>query len=202
MKVKIGLFGGSFNPIHNGHLIIASIFFEEFSLWRCYFIPNNISPFKFENTESDIPKQHRLNMLRSAIQDDNRFAIDTFEIEKEEISYSHLTVEYFKKKFPNDELHFLIGDDQAIEFIKWKNWRSILENSYLVVARRNANIDYTKDILSNIDMDFHSKIKFLNNPLIEISASSVRNLIALGKDFRYLLPYSVYRYILENGLYK
>lgn len=202
MKGKIGLFGGSFNPIHIGHLITASTFFDEFSLWKCYFIPNNISPFKVEKTGSVIPKQHRLNILSSAILDDNRFAIDTFEIEKDEISYSYLTVEYFKEKYPNDELYFLIGDDQAIEFIKWKNWQSILYNSYLVVARRNANIDFTKDILTKIPVNFHSRIKFLNNPLIEVSASTIRSMIALHKDFRYLLPYSVYSYIVENELYK
>lgn len=202
MKDRIGLFGGSFNPIHIGHLIIASAFYDEFSLRRCFLIPNNISPFKITKTDSGISKQHRLNMLRAAIKDDNRFAIDTFEIERDEISYSFLTIEYFKERYPNDELYFLIGDDQAREFTKWKNWQSILENSYLAVARRNANINYTNDILSKIDIHLHSKIKFLNNPFIEISASFIRNMITLGRDCRYLLPYSVYRYIVENGLYK
>ncbi|MGQ9819628.1 MAG: nicotinate (nicotinamide) nucleotide adenylyltransferase [Candidatus Kapaibacteriales bacterium] len=201
MERKIGLFGGSFNPIHIGHLIIASIFFDEFSLQKCYFIPNYLSPFKADKFKLDIDKQHRLNMLHSAILDDNRFAIETFEIDKNEISYSYLTISYFKEKFPNDELYLLVGDDQAIEFIKWKNWQFILENAYLVVGRRTSNINYKKDILSKIDANFHSRIKFLNNPLIEISSSSIRNMFALHKDCKYLLPKEVYKYILENGLY-
>lgn len=202
MQSKIGLFGGSFNPIHLGHLIIASNFVEEFSLQKCYFIPNNISPFKVSPLIEEIPKQHRLEMLRLAICSDERFEIDTFEIERNEISYSYLTVNYFKNKFPQEELFFLIGDDQATEFTKWKNWEEILENSFLVIARRNSHINPKKDILRKIDNKFHLRIYFLKNPIIEISASKIRQLITTGKDFRYFLPESIYKYIVQNDLYR
>lgn len=201
MQNKIGLFGGSFSPIHIGHLIIASIFVQKYYLHKCIFIPNYLSPFKKTMLKHQIPTNHRTEMIKLAIDNDKRFDMDTIEIQKEEISYTYRTIQYFKTRFQDAELFFLIGDDQAVEFTKWKNWRNILQNTNIVIARRTYNLNYPLEVLNKIDKIYHSKFLFLENPFIEISSSYIRDLIASGKDFRYFVPTQVYNYILKNQLY-
>ncbi len=195
---QIGIFGGSFNPVHIGHLIIANFFVEEFKLDYCYFVPNFISPFKIEEYEL-IPPQGRLEMLKIAIEDNPKFKIDSFEIDKGGISYTFETIQYFQHRFPYSKLFLLIGSDQAEKFTQWKNWGTILNASYLVIARRtlnNLDLQY-----SNIPSSFHSKIFFLNNPLIEISSSNIREYIKKGFSIKYLVPEKVNNYLEKNKFF-
>jgi len=136
---KIGIYGGTFDPIHLGHLIIAQCFVEQFSLDKCYFVPAKISPFKIEQnlTFSDA---ERIKMIELSIKENPNFAIDTYEIENTDISYTINTIRYFRSKYPLSELFLLIGYDQAINFDKWKNSELIKNLANIVVARRDLNI--------------------------------------------------------------
>ncbi|MCX7908067.1 MAG: nicotinate (nicotinamide) nucleotide adenylyltransferase [Ignavibacteria bacterium] len=193
----IGIFGGTFNPIHLGHLIIANFFVSDFHLDFCYFVPNHISPFKIENDEI-APDEQRLEMISLAIKENPKFLVSTFEIEKKGISYSFETVLYFKSTFSQSKLYFLIGSDQIENFTFWKNWETILENAELVVAKRN----YRKiNIPTNLE-PYLKKINFLDNPIIEISSSLIRQLISKNKSIDYLVPNEVRKYIFDNDIYR
>lgn len=194
---KIGIFGGSFNPIHIGHLIIANFFVIEHNLDICFFVPNHISPFKTNENES-IEDFHRLKMIELAIRNNPKFAIETFEIDKGGISYTFETILHFKTKYPLSELFLLIGYDQLKLFTQWKNWEIILENSFLVAARRNTNA-FDKNLLPP---KYQEKILYLENPIIEISSTQIRNYIKTSKSIDYLVPEEVKNYIKMNNLYR
>ncbi|MDP2363174.1 MAG: adenylyltransferase/cytidyltransferase family protein, partial [Ignavibacteria bacterium] len=111
---RVGIVGGTFNPIHNAHLSIAGHFLDDMRLDIVYFVPANISPFKTDNyTSQDISSEHRIKMLELALKDYKKFSFDTFETDKGDVSYTIDTVKYFREKFPYSRLFLLIGDDQA-----------------------------------------------------------------------------------------
>lgn len=194
---EIGIFGGSFNPIHIGHLIIANSFVSETNLDLCFFVPNFTSPFKSDNKDvADGP--HRIKMIALAIKGNPKFKIETYEIDQGGISYSFETVLFFQNKFPQSSLYFLIGSDQAKKFTQWKNWQTILKYSKLVVARRS----FEKVEYNFVPSEFQNRIILLNNPIIEISATQIRELIRNRKSIDYLVPNTVKKYILENKLYQ
>lgn len=195
---RIGIFGGSFNPVHIGHLIIAEYFTEDLNLDICFFIPNHISPFKVNDSEL-ILGSHRLEMLNLSIQDNPKFFTDDFEIKKSGISFTFETILYFKRKYRDDSLFLLIGSDQIPNFNQWKNWEIILNNSALVVARRNI-LD-AKSTDTNVASEYLEKIIYLNNPVIEISSTEIRNRIKSRKSIKYLVPTNVQSYIESNRLY-
>ncbi len=194
--LNIGIFGGSFNPIHIGHLIIANFFVSETNLDVCLFVPNSTSPFKFYNKDV-ADAQHRIKMIALAIKGNPKFKIETYEIDQGGISYSFDTVLFFQNKFPQSSLHFLIGSDQAKKFIHWKNWQTILKYSKLVVARRS----FEKVEYDFVPFEFQNRIILLDNPVIEVSATQIRELIRNRKSIDYLVPNNVKKYIFENKLY-
>jgi len=196
---KIGIFGGSFNPVHIGHLIIAQHFVEELNLDYCYFVPNYISPFKIGDNEI-IPSHTRLEMLRLATEDNPKFIIDTFEINKADISYTYQTILYFKNKFPSAQLFLLVGSDQAEKFTSWKNWETILDNANLAVAKRKPEVFDPPQY--NFPSEYSKKVIHLSNPIIEISSSSIRNYLKSGRAIRYLVPEKIFNFIISNKLFE
>lgn len=203
---KIGIIGGTFNPIHIAHLAIAEQFYDQIGLDVCYFVPTYLSPFKLEvNDESiEVNAFHRLRMVELALGNNPHFKIDKFEIENQNVSYSYLTIQHFKNKFPNAELYFLIGQDQANHFHKWKNWEFICKNAQLTIAKRiDENSFPTKerdDITSKLIFETKQPI-WINNSNMEVSSSEIRERIKDKKSTNYLLPDKVYDYIKENNLY-
>lgn len=194
---KIGLFGGSFNPIHLGHLIVANFFVHKFELDYCIFEPTFISPFKLHQQDTT-SEQHRLKMITLAIKGNPKFQIDTYEVEKGGISYSFETILHFKAKHPNSTIFFLIGSDQTDKFTQWKNWKTILETCFLVVAKREF-----KPINRNfVPVEYEEKIFFLNNPIIGISSTQIREFVAQNIPIDYLVPKEVKKYIYDHELYK
>lgn len=202
---KIGIIGGTFNPIHIAHLAIAEQFYDQIGLDICYFVPTFQSPFKIEElAETEINAQHRLKMVELALGNNPHFKIDKFEIENQGISYSYLTVEHFKKIFPNSKLYFLIGQDQANHFHKWKNWEDLCRNAQLTIAKRiDENSFPTKEreqITNKLTIDNNAPI-WINNTNMEISSSDIRERFKQKKSTNYLLPDKVYDYIKLNQLY-
>lgn len=184
--MKIGLFGGAFNPIHLGHVKIAKEAIRQMSLDKLIVIPTGNAPHK---KETEITREHRFNMAQLAFKDDDKIEISDYELNREEISYSADTVEHFKKLYPNDDLFFIIGDDSYNNLSMWHEPQRILSASTLLVFEREG-----AEILP-------PAVK-INMERIEISSSEIRDNIYRGKDFINLLPKSVFNYIIKNNLYK
>lgn len=190
MKDKIGLLGGSFNPIHEAHTSVATYFVENYSANKVIFIPCNVSPFK--TNESVAPNNNRLEMVKIAIHQNPKFEVSDYELNKNSISYTYQTVEYFKNQFPNSELCLLIGGDQAESFHNWKNWEYILDNVKVYVALRKG---YK---IPTYEFESYKKAVYMEMPFIEISASEIREDVEKHSDF---LNKSVKEYIVANGVY-
>ncbi len=189
---KIGIYGGTFDPIHIGHLIIAEFFVQQFNLDKCYFVPNKKSPFK-TNSELFFTDEERIKMIELSIGDNPNFSLDLFEINNQEISYTINTINYFNQKFPNSELFLLIGWDQAVSFDKWQESQKIKQLSKIVVARRNKQQNEVKQT-DNIDTDFI----LLGNPILDISSTMIRIMITNKKSIRYLVSDRVWNFIKQK----
>ena len=183
--MRIGLFGGAFNPFHNGHLKIAKTAIDAQKLDKLIFIPTGNAPHK---KETAISRTDRLNMLNLAIEGEEKMSVSDYEITKDTVSYSADTTEYFKSLYPDDELFFIIGDDSYNQLSSWREPERILKVcTMLVFPREGAEVEPPA---VEIPME-----------KVEISSSDVREKIKLGKDCRNLLPKAVFDYIIKNSLY-
>ncbi len=190
-KKKLGLFGGTFNPVHHGHLIVAEWLMYSLEIEKVFFIPSNVHPFKED--ENVISADHRKKMLQLALQDYPEFEISEFELVKNSVSYSIETIEFFKSKYADYELYFFIGEDNVKDFFKWKEPLKILDLAYLTIYRRGES--------SSIELYKHHKVLLIDSPLIDISSTHIRNRIKKQISFKSLVPSSVHKYIIENKLY-
>jgi nicotinate-nucleotide adenylyltransferase len=199
---KIGIIGGTFNPVHQAHLVIAGQFTNELQLDTCYFFPCFISPFKKDTISSNenIPG-HRLQMLRIATLSNPKFQVDDFEIVQNGISYTYNTILYLIEKHPGAKLFLLIGSDQALSFKQWGNWENILESAQVCVALRANDSDKEPEIIDILMYKFHSPI-ILHTPIINISASEIRERIRQEKSIKFLVPEKVEDYINTHKLYQ
>jgi nicotinate-nucleotide adenylyltransferase len=197
---RIGIFGGTFNPIHNTHLSIANKFVEQAQIDFCYFVPAFISPFKINEANNLSEANHRANMVNLAIEANPKFRICTYEIEKAGVSYSFDTLQYLKKNHETSQFYILIGADQAIDFKKWSNWEKILNQAILYVVPRPGNTS-EKDI-QIINSLLPGGINWLVSETSDISASSIRESVKNNKSIQLYVPLKVEEYIKKNGLYK
>lgn len=199
---KIGLIGGSFNPIHNGHLIIANTFFELLGLDKLFFIPANVSPFKIKSQKDFKENSHlRFQMVNLAVKSIENYFVSNFEINNNNPSYTINTVTHFSKQFPNADFYWLLGGDQILQFDKWKDWEKILELVRLVVAdRKDTFTTAQKKDLSNYYAKKGKPI-FMDSPLIEISSTEIRERAQNSLSLRGYVPESVENFIFENNIY-
>ncbi|OHD09429.1 MAG: nicotinate (nicotinamide) nucleotide adenylyltransferase [Spirochaetes bacterium GWB1_36_13] len=188
--MKTGLFGGSFNPVHYGHLIIAQTIQEEFKLDKILFMPAFINPFK-QNKKS-ASSQDRLEMLKLALSNNPGFEVSDYEIQKESVSYTIDTLKYLNHQ--EQELFLLTGSDILPEFHLWKDYQEILKTAKLIVFYRDENPSH-----------FLEKYSFFipSSPVrTSISSTYIRNQILENKSIKYLLPDPVIDYIYKKNLYK
>jgi nicotinate-nucleotide adenylyltransferase len=188
----VGIMGGTFDPIHLGHLITAQAVLEKRNLEKIIFIPAFISPFKTNNQILD--STHRLKMIQIAIEDIPYFDFSDMEIRRESISYTIDTIRELKKIYNNLEL--IIGFDNIIDFNKWKEPDSILELAKVVVLRRETSIEPKKKD------KYYNAAHFVETPIIEISSSEIRDRISQNLPTNFLVPEKVNKYIFRNNLYK
>ncbi|ROL61771.1 nicotinate (nicotinamide) nucleotide adenylyltransferase [Bacteroidetes/Chlorobi group bacterium ChocPot_Mid] len=191
---RVGIFGGTFNPVHNTHLKMALEFTKQMELDLCLFVPAFKSPFKIEENNQD-NVQHRIKMLELAIAGYPKFAVEKYEAERKMVSYSIDTIKYLKGKYPNAELYFLIGSDQIKDFTKWKNWEDILSIVRLCIVKR-ADFYYDIDFLME-----KGQVVFIDFLESDVSSSKIREFIRKALPLKGLLPETVELYIKENGLY-
>jgi nicotinate-nucleotide adenylyltransferase len=183
---KIGLYGGSFDPIHNGHLILARDAMERLELNKVVFLPARISPHKLDRPPA--PPEARCQILAAAIADEPRFEMDPCEIEREGPSFAVDTVHLFRERYPGTKLYYFIGDDNLPELDTWRDIANLRELTQFVV-------------LSRAGMPFLSEFPTITRH-IEISSTEIRNRIARGLSVRYMVPLPACDVIAKLGLYR
>jgi nicotinate-nucleotide adenylyltransferase len=191
--MKIGLFFGSFNPVHTGHLLIANYFVQFTHLDKIWFIVSPQNPFKANDTLLD--ERTRLDMLKLAINGDERFNASDFEFNLTRPSYTVNTLSELQKTYPNDTFIPIIGGDNLQSFHLWKDYETIIANHEIYVYRRAGF--HENPLLAN-----HPKIKIFEVPLLNISSTYIREMLQAEKSVKYLVPEKVEKYIKEHKLYQ
>jgi nicotinate-nucleotide adenylyltransferase len=187
--MKVGLFGGTFDPVHHGHLILARDCVELLELDRLVFIPNTLSPHK--EARLSAPGSLRLEMLRAAIQGEQRFEVDDLELRRGGPSYAIETVEEYHRRNPGAELYYLVGEDNLPLLNTWRRYEDLMRRVKFVTLSRRDRGDNPAD---------HPFPVVRRN--IEISATEIRMRIAKGESVRYLVPDEVLEVIGRENLYK
>lgn len=189
--MNIGLFLGSFNPIHIGHMAIANYMVEFGPIDQLWFVVTPHNPLKEKNNLID--NRARLEMVKLAIDGDNRFWASDVEFGLSQPSYTIHTLEHLKQTFPEHTFSLIMGADNYVTINKWRNWESIVQNYDILIYPR-PSFDHK---LANVG----SRTHFIGAPLIEIASTFIRNAIANGNDVRHFLHPYVSQYIKSNCLY-
>jgi nicotinate-nucleotide adenylyltransferase len=190
--MKTGLFFGSFNPIHIGHLVIANYIVEFTDIQQLWFVVSPHNPLKEKNTLLD--DRFRLEMVKLAIDGDERFEVTDVEFGLPQPSYTIDTLNYLTRKYPEREFVIIMGTDGLPTFDKWKNYTEIIDKycRYIYSRPLDEPIDYTQ----------HQNIRLIKAPQMEISSTFIREAIAQHHDVRHFLPANVHKAIFESGYYK
>lgn len=190
--IKTGLFFGSFNPIHIGHLAIANYMLEFSDIDQLWFIVSPQNPLKQKQTL--LADYHRLELTRRAVEDDNRFRVSDIEFGMPTPSYTIDTLAYLGEKHPDHDFHLIMGADGLKTFNQWKNSQQIQEKYHRLV--------YPRPGIPNEAIRDQQNITLVDAPMIEISSSFIRQSIKEGKDVRYFLPEKTYHYLVEMHFYE
>lgn len=193
--MKIGIFGGTFNPIHLGHLINAQFIKEEFFLDKIIFIPSKYPVHK--DLEGEIPADARFKLITAAIENNPAFEASHIEIDREMPSYTIITVKEIMKLYPGSELYLIVGSDAFNEINTWMEYKELINLVAIIVMARKGELSYNNDIIAAA-----KSVLFAHNPIIEISSTDIRRRIKNGLPFEYLVPGKVKDSILSMRLYK
>lgn len=196
--MKIGIYGGSFNPVHNGHIHLAETAVEEFGLDIVYFVPSKISPHR--SVEEYVPETDRLEMLKLVCMKNNSFRVSDYELRSDRVSYSVYTVEHFRRKFPNDELYLLVGSDMLMMFDRWYCFEKILsEVTLAVISRNSGELDSLRKKAE--ELSEYGKILVSERSPEIISSTEIRKKLGENSDSSCYLDENVVKYIRLKGLY-
>lgn len=198
---KIGLMGGTFDPIHYGHLVLAEQVRTRFDLDMVYFIPVGIPPHKQEKRITD--SRHRYFMTLLATITNPCFEISKIEIENNDISYTVNTIKKFKETVAKDsELYFITGADAIYELETWKNVKELLSlSNFIAASRPGIDENKLKEKIKCLNEKYNGNIILTSVPALAISSTDIRERIKEGKSIKYIIPESVEYYIYKNNLY-
>jgi len=194
-KKRIGIFGGTFNPIHHGHLINIALVKENFNLDLILFVPVKDPVHKLLN--DNILPDDRIKMIELAIAEEEYYKALDIEIKRESPSYTITTLEELKKIYCNDDLFLIIGSDSFNELDIWKEYKKILSDYAIIVLQRPGDIELRDDILS-----IAKSVEFQKGHMIEISSSMIRDRVKKNLPIKFFTTDKVVSYIREKGLYK
>ena len=192
--MKIGLYFGTFNPIHVGHLIIANHMAEHADLDQIWMVVTPHNPLKKKSTLLD--DYHRLQMVHLATEDFPKIKPSDIEFKLSQPNYTVNTLVHLEEKYPNHEFSLIMGEDNLKSLHKWKNYEVILENHHIYVYPRISSET------ENLDLKNHQKIHMIDAPVVEISSTFIRDNIKKGKNVQPLLPAKVWEYIDHNNFYR
>ncbi len=196
---KIGLLGGTFDPIHNAHIFMGKAAMEALSLDKLIYIPAGVTPHKQAFTTD---AHLRYEMVRLAVSGMEKTEVSDYETNKSTPSYSVETVAHLKTLYPDDELVFIVGEDSLDYIDKWYDARRLLGMcSFAVLGRGGFESDINEKI-AQLERDFDAKIYYIKTDELEIASKDIRRMIAEGKDVSGLVPAGVMEFIEKNGMYK
>lgn len=197
---KVGILGGTFNPVHIGHLILAETAYETFGLDYVLLMPNGNPPHKEINTEDG--GIHRMNMLRLAVEDNPHLQLSSFELDKKGVMYTYRTLELLKEQHPDTEYYFILGADSLFDLKKWQKPGSICKNATLLAAVRDElGKERVKQQIALLEQEFQAEIYLMDTPNLSFSSHNIRERIKNGKTVTYYIPKAVEEYIHDNNLY-
>ena len=201
MKKKTGIMGGTFNPVHNGHLLLAETAREFFGLDKVIFMPSG-NPYMKKN--AIIPDGNlRVQMLEHAVKENPYFRLSRMEVEREGPTYTCDTLVKLRELNPEEEYYFIMGADSLLTLESWKNPEIIFQNCVIAAAVRGKGTeDKIKKIADYLTESYQSDIRIMPSRYIDISSSEIRKRIKDGRSVRYMIPDSVIAYIEKEGLYR
>ena len=200
-KRKIGIMGGTFNPIHNGHLALAQAAYDFCGMDEVWFMPSGISYLKVQN--EILSSEDRLEMVSLAVKDIPYFVCSDMEVCREGYTYTVDTLRLLSEQYPEDDFYFIMGADSLFGLPKWREPENIASLCTLVTVVRD-DVD-AQELLSQkilVEREFHARIILVPFDKVDISSSMIRKSIALGECVEELLPEKVLAYIKENGFYQ
>ena len=198
MSKRLGLMGGTFNPVHNGHLYIAGLAQRELGLEEVRFIPTGDSPHK----RVDMPGTHRLRMVELAIEGRAGFTVSDMEMKRAGRSYTCDTLREIQEREPDAELYFILGGDMFCDITTWRRPDEIARRAVLAVVHRPGDpVGSLEQTCLRLERDYGARVRLLSGSGPEISSTQIRRLIGAGQDADALLPPPVARYIREKRLY-
>lgn len=200
--MKIGIMGGTFDPIHIGHLLLGQFAYEDFGLDEIWFLPNGNPPHK--QTEDGKKALHnRIEMVRLAIQEKPYFKLCLHEAKETEHSYTYRTMQELNDLYPEHKFYFILGADSLFEIETWKYFREIFPTCTILAAMRDdKNVEAMLKQMSYLKERYGACIELLRAPLLEISSTSIRNRAFRSLSVYYLVPDAVAKYIQDNHLYQ
>ena len=218
--MKIAVFGGSFNPLHISHAMLADTVIKELGYDKVIFVPTYIPPHKI--IEGTVTAAQRYEMIKDFCKSEKNghFDVDSCEIDRGGVSYTSDTLEFlsqkYKKQLNGEKLAFVMGDEVAAEFCKWRNPEKIVSLADLIITHRYPDLralektvydnkptgEYKGDFCVQFDLkSFKYPCTYMNNPILPVSSTEIRARVKENKSFRYLVPAAVYRYIKKHNLY-
>ncbi len=198
-RKKIGLFFGSFNPIHIGHLILANYILEHSDMKELWFVVSPQNPFK--DKKSLLKDHNRLDMVQLAIKNYPKMRASNVEFSLPTPSYTIDTLTYLQEKHPDYSFSLIMGEDNLGSLHKWKNYELLLKNHQIIVYPRILGEDISTP-LNVTELKNHENIHQIDAPIIELSATEIRNMIKEGKNTRPMLPPEVFEYLDGSSFYK
>lgn len=200
--MKIGIMGGTFDPIHNGHLMLGEYAYRQFELDEIWFMPNGNPPHKQERNDRTDARD-RAEMVRLAIEGNGAFRLEEYEVNRTEISYSYQTMEYFKQKYPKDHFYFIIGADSLFALEKWVHPERIFKTCTILAAYRDEmnNRSIMNSKINELNHKYNADIRLLVTPLMNVSSHELRDKLKKGMSIADDVPKAVEKYILCHNLY-
>jgi nicotinate-nucleotide adenylyltransferase len=199
--MRLGVFGGSFDPVHNGHLFVADAVREACALDRVLFVPTREGKH-YRNGAMNAPAQDRAQMIRLAIASNVAFALDESDLAAEATGYTADLLPRLQARYPGEALTFVVGGDSLVRS-RWKRLDEVVDivEALVVAPRGDVTADDVDRALTGLAPERRAKLRILDLPLVAESATLIRERLHAGKSVRYLIPEPVYRYIGERGLY-
>lgn len=217
--MKVAVLGGSFNPLHAGHAMLAETVVKELGYDKVLFVPTFVPPHK--EIKSGVTPEQRLGMIQAFCDSipEGWFEAEPCEIERGGVSYTYDTLVYLNEKYKgklDGKLAFILGDEMGAEFHKWHNPDGIVEIADLIITHRYPDLkvlektlygnvpsgDYSGDFSTKFDLEnFKYPCTYLSEPVLPVSSTDVRKRVAEGRSFKYLVPEAVFEYITKNKLY-
>lgn len=200
--MKIGIMGGTFDPIHIGHLLLGQFAYEDFGLDEIWYLPNGNPPHK-QTEEGKRALENRIEMVHLAIQDKPYFKLCLHEAKETEHSYTYKTMEELNAQYPEHDFYFILGADSLFQIENWKYFREIFPTCTILAAMRDdKNVEEMLQQMTYLGEHYGAKIELLRAPLLEISSTAIRNRACHNLSVYYMVPDAVAEYIQNHALYQ